>query len=451
MTDWADSFYLLVVGCFVFFMQAGFAMLEAGSVRAKNTKNILLKNLLDACIGAFIWWAWGFGVAYNGGKNGFIGTADTSNSKGGAAFFSMWWTGEDEHPSGYDFALWFFQFGFAAAAATIVSGAVAERAQLGAYLIYTCVITGWIYPVVAHWVWATGGFLSTFTTDEDEVVLGGCIDFAGSGVVHMTGGIAALCGAAVIGPRKGRYDDNGKVIPMPGHSTVLSVLGTFILWLGWYGFNPGSTLGITPTGYATTMSRVIVTTTLAAGSGGLTVVLTDRVVGSKTWDVAMVCNGVLGGLVSITAGCSVITPWYSFVVGILGGFVYYGASKLLSNVLKIDDPLDAFAVHGACGFWGVFSTGLFGDPVYTKSYYAWIGEPLGDEWAGAFFGGSKPLGAAVTTLVIEIVWVAFFSVLMFLGLKFGGILRVPAEVEDAGMDVSKHGGAAYNDMYSTTK
>eukprot|EP00308_Calcidiscus_leptoporus_P004490 CAMPEP_0119353324 /NCGR_PEP_ID=MMETSP1334-20130426/2501_1 /TAXON_ID=127549 /ORGANISM="Calcidiscus leptoporus, Strain RCC1130" /LENGTH=482 /DNA_ID=CAMNT_0007366583 /DNA_START=42 /DNA_END=1490 /DNA_ORIENTATION=+ len=437
---WADSFYLLVVGCLVFFMQAGFAMLEAGSVRAKNTKNILLKNLLDACIGAIIWWAWGFGVAYSG-SNAFIGTV---SSGGGPSFFSKGWTGENENASGGDFAFWFFQYGFAAAGATIVSGAVAERAQLLAYLIYTVVITGWIYPVVVHWVWATGGFLSVFTEVEEDTVLGGCIDFAGSGVVHMTGGIAAFCGAAIIGPRLGRYDSNKKVQPMPGHSAVLSVLGTFILWLGWYGFNPGSTLAISNSGYAQTMARVIVTTTLSAAAGGVTTVLIDRLFVSKMWDIAMVCNGILGGLVSITAGAAVITPWYAFVVGIIGGGIYYGASKLMVNVLKIDDPLDAFAVHGACGFWGVFATGLFGDPIYTKAAYAWAaGQDLGDEWGGAFFGGSKVIGANFTALVIEVVWVAFWASLMFLALRFAGVLRVPPEIEAAGMDISKHGGMAY--------
>mmetsp|Transcript_39215 Transcript_39215/g.83583 ORF Transcript_39215/g.83583 Transcript_39215/m.83583 type:complete len:456 (-) Transcript_39215:235-1602(-) len=440
-----NSFYLMVVGCLVFFMQAGFAMLEAGSVRAKNTKNILLKNLLDACIGAVIWWSWGYGVAYNGGTNGFIGTADTSNKKGGASFFSMWWTGEDENPGGYDFALWFFQYGFAAAAATIVSGAVAERAQLMAYLIYTLIITGWIYPVVVHWVWATGGWLSVFTGDKDEVFQGGCIDFAGSGVVHMTGGVAALWGAKIIGPRKGRYDENGKVLPMPGHSTVLSVLGTFILWLGWYGFNPGSTLGLTGGSYGKNLARVIVTTTLSAATGGLTCVSIDRLVGSKTWDVAMVCNGILAGLVAITAGCEVITPWYAFMCGIFGGLTYYGVSKLMANKLKIDDPLDAFAVHGACGFLGVILVGFFADPMYSRGVYASeLEDP--DEYKGAFFGGYRPLVAAIVTLLCEITWVSFWSITMFMAMKLIGILRVPPDVEDAGMDVSKHGGSAYTDM-----
>uniref|UniRef100_A0A7S4EW55 Ammonium transporter AmtB-like domain-containing protein n=3 Tax=Chrysotila carterae TaxID=13221 RepID=A0A7S4EW55_CHRCT len=266
----------------------------------------------------------------------------------------------------------------------------------------------------------------------------------------MTGGVAAFWGALIMGPRKGRYDENKRVVPMPGHSTVLSVLGTFILWLGWYGFNPGSTLALTGSGYAQTMARVIVTTTLAAAAGGLTVVLLDKFLASHTWDVSMVCNGVLAGLVSITAGCSVITPWYSFTVGILGGFVYFGASKLMVHKLRVDDPLDAFAVHGCCGFWGVFATGLFGDPHYTRGYYAWT-DYASSDYTGLFFGGGKVLGCAVVTLVSIISWVSFWAAIMFLALKFAGVLRVPAEIEDAGMDVSKHGGSAYNDMNTQLK
>jgi len=211
-------------------LQAGFALLEAGSVRSKNTKNILLKNLLDACIGAIIWWAFGMGVAYgdSGSSSGnvFIGTAND----GAGAFFAAGWGSSSAQSNGFTMALWFFQYVFAAAAATIVSGAVAERAQLSAYLIYTCIITGFIYPIVVHWVWCNNGFLSGgFTGDKSLTVLGGCLDFAGSGVVHMTGGVAALCAAAIIKPRIGRFDENGKPVPMPGHSSPFVVLGTLIL------------------------------------------------------------------------------------------------------------------------------------------------------------------------------------------------------------------------------
>mmetsp|Transcript_22429 Transcript_22429/g.71736 ORF Transcript_22429/g.71736 Transcript_22429/m.71736 type:complete len:458 (-) Transcript_22429:242-1615(-) len=443
-----DAFYLLIMGVFVFFMQCGFALLEAGTVRSKNTKNILLKNLLDACLGAIIWWAWGMGVAYgdSGSEDGnvFIGTA----SGGAGAFFAAGW-GTDFNPyDGYTISLWFFQYVFAAAAATIVSGAVAERAQLVAYLIYTSVITGFIYPVVVHWVWCSNGFLSgAFTTDKSKTILGGCLDFAGSGVVHMTGGIAALCGAFIIKPRIGRFDENGNAVPMPGQSTPFQVLGTFILWMGWYGFNPGSTLGITPSGYGSIMARAAMCTTLSAAVGGITVVFFDRIF-SKTYDVGMVCNGILAGLVSITAGCACMLPWAAFLTGFIGAFVYYGASKLMLK-LKIDDPLDAFAVHGACGFWGVAAVGVFGHPELVG--FGWDGNngdatglPDDTEYAGFLYGGSTLFGAQIVTLFIEIAWVATLSSIMFFALKMSGILRVSEEVEMAGMDVSKHGGSAYN-------
>jgi Amt family ammonium transporter len=438
-----DAFYLLIMGVFVFFMQCGFALLEAGTVRSKNTKNILLKNLLDACLGAIIWWAWGMGVAYgdSGTEDGnvFIGTA----VGGSGAFLAAGWgtpeKGGFDGSDGYTISLWFFQYVFAAAAATIVSGAVAERAQLVAYLIYTSVITGFIYPVVVHWVWCNNGFLSGgFTADKSKTILGGCLDFAGSGVVHMTGGVAALCGAFVIKPRIGRFDENGNAVPMPGQSTPFQVLGTFILWMGWYGFNPGSTLGITPAGYGPIMARAAMCTTLSAAVGGITVVFFDRIF-SKTYDVGMVCNGILAGLVSITAGCACMLPWAAFLTGFIGAFVYYGASKLMLK-LKIDDPLDAFAVHGACGFWGVLAVGVFGHPEFVS--FGW--GDAGDEYAGFLYGGSTLFAAQLVALIIEIAWVASLSTAMFFTLKMSGILRVSEEVEMAGMDVSKHGGSAYN-------
>jgi len=422
-----DTWFLIWAGVLVFFMQAGFGMLEAGSVRAKNTKNILLKNLLDSCLGAIIWYLIGYGFAYgDSNDNGFIGSGAS-----GFAIHSADW--ESSYTSrGYDWAGWFFQFTFAAAAATIVSGGVAERCALVAYLVYSCVITGFIYPVVVHWIWDSEGFMSAFSSAP---IFGGCIDFAGSGVVHMTGGVAALCGAAWLGPRIGRFDADGKPLPMPGHNSVLAVLGTFILWVGWYGFNGGSTLGVFVYEYGRDLARVCVTTTLAAGACGLTVVLIYYVM-SHIWDVSAVCNGVLGGLVSITAGCVVMDPWAAIVTGVIGGFVYTGASKLLLK-LKVDDPLDAFAVHGACGFWGVAAVGFFCRPEYS---YNLAGSH------GFVYSGPKPdlIGIQIIALLIEIAWVSITSSAMFATLKYTGMLRVSAEVEEAGMDVSKHGGDAYD-------
>ena len=300
-------------------MQCGFGMLEAGSVTARMTQNILLKNLLDTSISAVMWYGLGFGIAFDG-DNPFIGVAGSTNLSASTLFLSYRLQADDatgfaseESASGAGWAFWWFQFTFAAAAATIVSGAVAERAQLVSYLIYSTYITLFIYPVVVHWAWSGAGFLSVA---NPNALLGGVIDFAGSGVVHLTGGIAALCGAAVIGPRPGRfitaaelgkpYDGGScaascgccrpdKPLPLPGHSSVLQALGTFILWMGWYGFNAGSTLAIEGSATATA-ARIFATTTLSASCGGVTAVVLERVRGKgKQWDVAAMCNGVLAG------------------------------------------------------------------------------------------------------------------------------------------------------------
>jgi len=418
-----DTFYLLYSGALVFFMQAGFGVLEAGSVRVKNTRNILLKNLLDACVGAFIWWAWGYGTAYHkadGDGNPFIGLP-------GKAHGSVGWVLGDESASGADFVSWWFQYVFAATGATIVSGAMAERAQLGAYVIYTTVITGLIYPVVVHWVWDGVGWASSFNPDA---VLGGAIDFAGSGVVHMTGGIAAFWGALIIGPRAGRFDLDGTPVAIRGHSSVLQALGTFILWMGWYGFNPGSTLAITPKGYAATAARATICTTLSAAFAGMTVVLITKRL-DHIWDLGALSNGILAGLVSITAGCATVLPWHAMLIGIIGGLVYIGGSRLELK-LKIDDPLDAFAVHGCCGFWACIATALFSVPDY-----AW------GAGGGLFYGEGKHLGIVLLLALAQIAWVSVLAGGMFMGMKMAGVLRISEDVETLGMDLSKHGGSAY--------
>lgn len=451
----ADVSWLLFNGALVFFMQCGFGMLEAGAVRSMATQSIMLKNLFDVSLGGALWWLVGYAFT-NGQGSPFIGFSPKPG--GGSLFATAGLMSEDALTtgSGLEWALCFFQFTFAAAAATIVSGAVAERAQLPAYLVFSSATTAFVYPVVAHWVWSTNGWLSVFS--GGSALLGGVIDYAGAGVVHLTGGVAALIGSKVIGPRVGRFDESGRAVPMPGHSSVLQVLGTFILWLGWYGFNAGSTLGMSGT-KARTAGRIVLVTTLSGASGGCVSVVLERFLGrSKAWEVSAMCNGILGGLVSITAGCATVHPWAALIMGSIGGSVARGASKALLQ-LKIDDPLDAFAVHGACGVWGVVAASLFSSPLYTKAV-------LGLSHGGLFYGNGNPLGAACVFIVAHLAWVGTLSTLIFVGLSRLGCLRKPhvelaaipggmtgnhGMYDSDSVEGSTHGGTPYIPGRSTDK
>lgn len=440
-----DILWLLLGAYLVFFMQCGFALLEAGTVRAKNTKNILLKNVLDACVGALVWWAWGHSFAY--GENG----AKPNEIIGGTNFFMSnkqdVSPDPDEKDSGFNnantfFAFWMFQWAFAATAATIVSGAVAERCQFAAYLTYTMVLTGLVYPIVVHWVWSGEGWLSAFRDmDQDgeyDILFDqtlGLVDFAGSGVVHMTGGGAALMGALVLGPRYGRFGADGTVMDLPGSSVALSTLGVLILWFGWYGFNPASTLVFYGSMYVA--SKCAVTTTLAAASGGVTVLIVDVGFGNPP-DVGPALNGILAGLVSITAGCSVVEPYAAASIGVVGGLIYYFASNALRK-LQVDDPLDASPVHFFSGMWGVISVGFFATPANVMNVYGRKTD------VGLFYGGDGlQLGIQCLGAVSIAVWTCGISFILFSTLKVLGMLRVPQEEEITGLDISHHGGAAYN-------
>ena len=414
-----DTSFLLMSAYLVFFMQAGFAMLCAGSVRSKNTMNILLKNVLDACAGAIAFYIFGFGVAYGvGGKdNHFIGTGNF-----GLDGFTDWGS-------------FLFQWAFAATAATIVAGSVAERTQFVAYLVYSVSLTALIYPVVVHWVWSTEGWLSAFNTLDDEPLFGiGMVDFAGCGVVHMVGGLAGLAGAYICGPRLGRFDSEGNALPMPGHSAPLVVLGTFILWFGWYGFNPGSMLLIA--GAENAVARTAVTTTLAAAAGGVTT-LGIKYYTDGIWDLISVCNGLLAGLVAVTSSCSVIEPWAALICGFTGAFVYVGATKLLLK-LRIDDPLEAAPLHGFTGAWGVIFPGLLAKKEFMAESYG------NDSSYGIFYGGNgKLLGANIVGIIAITAWVLPTIGTVFFCLNKAGKLRIPTEEEETGLDLSHHGGQAY--------
>ena len=414
-----DIFWLLFNGMIVFFMQCGFAMLEVGSVNKKNTKNILTKNLLDACLGALIWWSFGHGLAYDG-VNEFIGTPYNGKS----SFFTNDYLNE-ENKNGYIWALWFFQYVFAATSATIVSGAVAERTALLAYMFYTIFIIMIIYPVVVHWTWSSSGWLSPFNTNGS--FMGGVIDFAGSGVVHMTGGIAGLCGSYIVGPRINRFNNDMQPIDLPGQSSVFQILGVFILWFGWYGFNAGSTLSISNLYNARDAGRILVTTTLSATTGGISAILIDKKFGSKVWNPVYLSNGILSGLVSITASCVVVQPSVSIIIGFVGSIIYFGSSYIILYKFNIDDPLDAFSIHGTCGIWGILAAGLFTDPSYS---YARGG--------GLFYGDINVFIASLVFIISNITWTGILSLILFKTMNKIKILRISNEDELQGLDISKH-------------
>lgn len=401
----ADTVWVLVAAFLVFFMQAGFAMVESGFTRAKNAVNILMKNLMDFSMGSIAYWAIGFAIMFGAG-NAFMGTSGWFVPAESEAFGSLDWSTVPTH------AAWLFQLVFAATAATIVSGAMAERTQFKSYLIYSVFITGIIYPVVGHWVWG-GGWLSDL----------GMSDFAGSTVVHSTGGWLALTGAIVLGPRLGKYDSEGKPRPIAGHNLPLAALGVFILWLGWFGFNPGSQMGAD----AVPLASIAVTTNIAAAAGAITAMITAWIFLGKP-DAGMSLNGALAGLVTITAGCASVTPTSAAIMGALGGIVVV-LSVLLLERFRIDDPVGAVSVHGTCGALGTLLLGFF------------------DSSSGVFAGGGFGLlWAQFVGVVAVLVWCLVTGFILFYAIKAATGLRVTQEEEQAGLDYEEHGASAYPDF-----
>lgn len=419
LTAAIDIAWLLIAGTLVLFMQAGFALVEAGFIRSKNVTNILMKNVLDVSIGAIAYWAVGFGLAY--------GTTEFIDIKffGGGDFFPG---GED-----FDYATWYFQFAFAATAATIVSGAMAERTKFTAYLAYTVVITAVIYPVVTHWAWGEG-FLSAYAGDI-QFGDNGFIDFAGSSVVHSVGGWAALVGAIFVGARRGKYNADGSVNPIPGHSMPLGMLGVLILWIGWYGFNAGSTLGLSG-GFAALAARVAVTTTIAAGAGGTTAMFVTWMRTGKS-DLSLTLNGILGGLVGITAGTATVEPLGALIIGIVAGFIIvYGV--LLLDRLRIDDPVGAVPVHLFNGIWGTLAVGLFTTQSFLGPNYA-----TSEAYGLLYGGGVEQLGYQIIGILAIGAWTVVTSVILFGIINYAIGLRVDEAEEESGLDVGEHGLEAY--------
>ena len=398
-----NTLWVLIAAALVFFMQAGFALVEAGMTRAKNTANILMKNLMDYVIGSIAFWAIGFGIMF-GSANGWFGGFDLFTQH----------TYLTDMP---DLAFLMFQTVFAATAATIVSGSMAERTKFNAYLVYSAFISLIIYPVSGHWAWG-GGWLSTLTVPFH--------DFAGSTVVHMVGGICAMVGALILGPRIGKYGKNGKVNAIPGHNLSLATLGVFILWIGWFGFNPGSQLAAAGTTNANALALIFVTTNIAAAGGALSTLIYMWLKYKKP-PLSMTLNGALAGLVAVTAGCDAYTPGGALIVGLLAGVLVVLAVEFFDKVVKIDDPVGAISVHGVCGMFGTLMVGFFstsGGVLYGKGFAL-----LGSQLIG--------VGAVAA-------WALVTSTILFLALKKFNGLRVSARIEEEGLDVYEHGESAYN-------
>ncbi|MDP6632113.1 MAG: ammonium transporter [Dehalococcoidales bacterium] len=413
-TEEAINYVWILISAFlVLFMQPGFAMLGAGFTRAKNASNFMMKNMMDLVIGSLTFFMVGYAIMMGDDFGGIIGTS---------GWFML---GDFYDVDKYLNMFWLLVF--CATAATIVAGAVAERLKFKAYLWYSVIVSVIIYPVYGHWVWG-GGWLA-------NLPLGlGALDFAGSGAVHAIGGFVGLAGAIVLGPRFGRFF-NGRSGAIPGHSMTLAALGTFILWFGWFGFNPGSTYDA----YHLRIAVVAVNTNLAAAAGGI-MALSIAHWKTKKWDLGMLINGVLAGLVAVTAPAAWIEGWSAIVIGLIGGAVMYGSVKIL-EAKRIDDPVGAVSVHGAGGLWGLLSVGLFADGTYGN--YSTEGPFV----TGLFYGGSgEQLLAQLISIVVVVVWAFGMGYLTFKLMDKAFGIRVPPEEELQGLDIPEHGASAYPDF-----
>jgi Amt family ammonium transporter len=397
----ANTIWVLLGAALVFFMQPGFAMLEAGLIRAKNVGNIIIKNVADLSLGSIVYWAVGFSIMFGASNGGFIGTPDLFLA-GGAL--------EGAAPDGVSpWAFFIFQTVFAATAATIVSGAMAERTKFSAYCVYSIVITLIVYPLSGHWIWG-GGWLSAL----------GFHDFAGSTAVHLVGGAAAFVGAAMVGPRIGKYSKDGKSRAIPGHSLSLAALGVFILWFGWFGFNGGSTVSATGDDVLASMGAIFTNTNLAAAAGAATVLVVTWI-RYKGPDVSMTLNGALAGLVGITAGCDAVSAAGAAMIGLISGVAVVAGIEIIDKALKVDDPVGAVGVHCVCGAAGTLCVGLFATD------------------GGLFYGGGAGLlGVQALGVAAVAAWVTAAMGVTFAAIKATMGLRVAQEEEIEGLDIHEH-------------
>ena len=403
--------WILICAFLVMFMQPGFAVLEAGFCRVKNVTNLLTKNLMDFVIGSIAFFLIGYALMMGGDWHGLFGTTG--------------WFMLGDYYDVDTYLNMFWMLVFCATAATIVAGAVAERLKFKAYLIYSIVVSVIIYPIYGHWIWG-GGWLSQLPFGM------GALDFAGSGAVHAVGGLVGFAGALVLGPRFGKYNKDGKPRAIPGHSMALAVLGVFILWFGWFGFNPGSTYDA----HHLRISVIAVNTNLAAAAGGLIALLIARWK-TKKWDTGMLINGILAGLVAVTAPCAWIEGWAAIVIGLIGGALMYASVKFL-EAKGVDDPVGAVSVHGISGLWGLLSVGFFADGTYGN--YS-IEAPY---ITGLFYGGGGgQLLAQFISVVVVAAWAFGMGYLVFKLMDKAFGVRVSPEEELQGLDVPEHGTPAY--------
>lgn len=409
-----DTVWMLLAAILVFWMQPGFALCEAGFTRSKNAANILFKNFVDFMLGSVLFFFVGFGFMFGSDGAGFIGAPNW----GDLSFYKS-----DLPVEGF----LMFETVFCATSATIVSGAMAERTKFSMYIVYSFFISLIIYPVEGHWTWG-GGWLCNDAAESFMMTTFGHVfhDFAGSAIVHSVGGVLALIGAIALGPRRGKYDANGKSRAIPGHSLILAALGVFILWMGWFGFNPGSQLAATGEVNRIAISHVFLTTNLAAACGGIaTMFVTWLKYGKPSFSLTL--NGVLAGLVGITAGCDAVDAWGAIIIGLVCGTVLVYTIEFIDRKLHIDDPVGASSVHGICGILGTLMTGLFS-----------VSE-------GLFYGhGWGFLGAEAFGILMIDLWAAVTGVILFYSIKKIHGLRVSARIEDEGLDIYEHGETCYN-------
>ena len=409
-----DTVWMLLAAMLVFFMQPGFALCEAGFTRSKNTANILFKNFVDFMAGSLFFWFLGFGFMFGSEGAGFIGMPNF----GDLSFYSG-----DLPVEGF----LIFETVFCATAATIVSGAMAERTKFSMYCIYSIIISLIIYPVEGHWTWG-GGWLCNDAADSFMMTTVGATfhDFAGSAIVHSVGGVLAFIGAIFLGPRLGKYSKDGKSRAIPGHNLLAAALGVFILWFGWFGFNPGSQLAASGEVNRIAISHVFLTTNLAAAAGGAaTMIVTWLKYGKPS--LSLTLNGVLAGLVGITAGCDLVSPVGAVVIGLVCGVVLVFSIEFIDTKLHIDDPVGASSVHGVCGIIGTLMTGLLAVD------------------SGVFYGhGFSFFGAQCLGILAIDAWAAITGIILFYSIKKIGGLRVDKRIEEEGLDIYEHGESCYN-------